>query len=283
MKKTIIILFILTLSFLCWGKTKVITEGFMGPEAVCYDEKARTIYVSNISGDATAKDNNGYIAKLNWKGKPIDLNFIKGGQNGVTLNAPKGLVITGGKIIVADIDHIRGFDLKSGAPLFGIPVEGALFLNDTAVGPEGEVYFTDMNTSKIYKLSKEHSEVTLFADSTTAEITRPNGLIYDAMGDRLLVVGREEKLLWQFTLDGELVGTIKMPAARLDGIVADGKGNFYITSWETSSVYRLDSSGQVTVFAEGLTSPADLGIDRKRRRLLIPQLREHKMVIIDFK
>lgn len=283
MKKIILTLFILSLSFLTWGKTIVLTEGFMGPEAVCYDEKSRTIYVSNINGDSTAKDNNGYIAKLNWKGKPLDLDFIKGGQNGVTLNAPKGLVITGGKIIVTDIDHIRGFDLKSGAPLFGIPVEGALFLNDTAVGPEGEVYFTDMNTSKIYKLSKEHSEVTLFADSTTADIIGPNGLIYDEIDNRLLVVGREKKLIWHFTLDGELVGAIEMPAARLDGIVADGKGNFYITSWETSSVYRLDSSGEITVFAEGLTSPADLGIDRKKRRVLIPQLREHKMVIIDYR
>lgn len=283
MKKLILILLTITVSFISFGKSNILEPGFLAPEAVTYDQKSKIIYVSNINGNSTDKDNNGFISKLNKRGKPLKMRFIEGGQNGVTLNAPKGSVIIDGKLVVTDIDHIRGFDLKTGAPLFSLPVEGAAFLNDICSGPEGVLYFTDTGTSKVHKLSADMSTITTLADGTTTGITGPNGIIYDEMAGNLLVLSREKKQIFKLNLQGEEVGTVEMPAARLDGIVKDGQGNFYITSWETESVYRLNSEQELTVVAEGLTSPADLGIDRKGRRLLVPQLREHKVVIINFK
>src|SRR5690606_21634879 len=66
-----------------------------------------------------------------------------GGQNGVTLHAPKGMAIKGDTLFVADIDTVRMFHRETGAVLGARGVPGATFLNDIAVGPDGTVYVSD--------------------------------------------------------------------------------------------------------------------------------------------
>src|SRR6476661_4738346 len=94
-----------------------IVEGFKHPESVKYDPGLNVWYVSNINGDPFAKDNNGFISRLKADGSVDSLEFIAGGKNGVTLNGPKGMALVGDTLWVADIDAVRGFDRRSGAPL----------------------------------------------------------------------------------------------------------------------------------------------------------------------
>ncbi|HEY2905899.1 MAG TPA: hypothetical protein VGJ29_08345 [Vicinamibacterales bacterium] len=47
--------------------------------------------MSNINGEGTARDNNGYISRVAPDGRVLTARFIEGGHNAVTLNAPKGL------------------------------------------------------------------------------------------------------------------------------------------------------------------------------------------------
>lgn len=274
------------LSFSSWakaGKTQIIKEDFKVPEAVCYSAEGKAIFVSNINGGPGEKDNNGFISRLNKRGKVLDLHFIEGGRNGVTLNAPKGMVVSGGKLIVTDIDHVRGFDVKTGAPLFSHPIEGAGFLNDICLGPEGEAYITDTGTGKIHKLSPDQSAITLFADSESAGISSPNGIIYDELSGKLLLVGWGQNTLWYLNLQGEQVGSIDLGAKNLDGIVGDGKGSFYISSWESNSVHKVDSEGNVTILKDSLPAPADISIDRQGKRIFVPLFKDNKIVIFKLK
>ncbi|HEB52872.1 MAG TPA: hypothetical protein ENI87_06430, partial [bacterium] len=85
------------------------------PESVLYDPASDVWLVSNIAGEPLAKDGNGFIARVS----PDDGSaraWIEGGRNGVTLHAPKGMALLGDDLWVADIDVVRRFDRRSGAP-----------------------------------------------------------------------------------------------------------------------------------------------------------------------
>jgi hypothetical protein len=83
--------------------------GFKTPESVMYNAKEDVYLVSNINVDGipTKKDNNGFISKLAPDGTVLNLKWIAGGANDVTLNAPKGMAIVGGTLYVTDLDTVH--------------------------------------------------------------------------------------------------------------------------------------------------------------------------------
>lgn len=48
-----------------------------------------------------------------------------------------------------------------------------------------------------------------------------------------------------------------------DGLAQDSKGNVYGSDFRGNTVYKLDASGTVTVFADGLTTPNGIGVNHK--------------------
>ena len=99
------------------------------------------------------------------------------------LNAPKGLRSFGGMLWVADLDEVIGIDIASAKENARIKVDGAKFLNDVAVGPDGTIYVSDMMASKIYAI--KDGKASVFAEGEQLEY--PNGLFVD--GERLIVGG----------------------------------------------------------------------------------------------
>src|SRR5688500_9540014 len=65
--------------------------GFATPESVVYDDQADVYLVSNINGNLTAADGNGFISKVSPEGQVTELKWIDGSKKGTKLNAPKGL------------------------------------------------------------------------------------------------------------------------------------------------------------------------------------------------
>jgi hypothetical protein len=122
---------------------RIADVGFATPESVLHDTGADVYLVSNVNGAPTEKDGNGFISRVSPDGQVLDLKWIDGTAAGVTLNAPKGLAIDGGRLYVADIDCIRIFDESTGAPAGEVCVEGASFLNDVGTARGGGVLFTD--------------------------------------------------------------------------------------------------------------------------------------------
>src|SRR5512145_1137124 len=123
--------------------TKVsVVEGFRTPESALHDAAQDIYLVSNINGRANARDNNGFISRVKPDGAVENLRFIEGGRNGATLNAPKGLALVGDTLWVADIDMVRAFDARTGAPLDSVDLAAhdAVFLNDVAVAVTGALY-----------------------------------------------------------------------------------------------------------------------------------------------
>ena len=270
--------------------TKVATvQGFLAPESVLHDSAQDIYFVSNINGSPMAKDNNGFISRVRPDGAVENLKFIEGGRSGVTLNAPKGLALEGDTLWVADIDALRAFDAKTGAPIDTVSLSklGAVFLNDIAVGLTGALYITDTGIrfddvgnvlhpgpDRIFRVGPDRAVTQAIRGDT---LGRPNGIAVDPVGKRFIIVefGGRYVLAWK---PGDKAPSVvaKGPGG-FDGVVVAG-GRIMVSSWADSSVSSYET-GQEVRLVGGIPSPADIGYDAKRNRLLIPVLSGNRVEI----
>src|SRR5207245_462832 len=107
----------------------LVSGGFQTPESIFYEARSDIYLVSNINGDPTAADGNGFISRVAPDGRILELKWIDGTRPGVRLNAPKGMAVAGDTLYVSDITAIRMFDLRTGAPKGAVVILGSTFLN----------------------------------------------------------------------------------------------------------------------------------------------------------
>ena len=261
--------------------TKVLTvEGFLTPESVLHDTGQDIYFVSNINGSPTAKDNNGFISRVKPDGAVENLKLIEGGRTGITLNAPKGLALAGDTLWVADIDAVRAFNAKTGAPIDSVSLSklGAVFLNDVVVVPTGALYVTDTGIrfddvgnvlhpgpDRVFRIGPDRA-VTVAVRGDT--LGRPNGIALDAAGKRFVIVefGGRSVLAWK--LGDKAPSVIAKGPGGFDGVEIVG-GRILVSSWSDSTVSSYET-GQEVKLITGVPSPADIGYDAKRNRVLIP-------------
>lgn len=268
------------------------TTGFRTPEGVRYDADLDIYFVSNISGVPSAKDGDGFISRLGPDGVLLDTAFIKGGVNGVVLNAPKGMFVVGDTLWVADIDALRGFDKRSGAPVASIEFAGAQFLNDVAAGPDGALYITDSGIridetgmthpgpDRIFRLGADRT-VTTAAQGDT--LGGPNGITWDPSASRFVVVPIAVSSVFGWAPGDSLPAVIGTGPGGYDGVERLADGRFLISSWTDSSVHVLDSTATLVRYIAGVPSPADIGLDTRRNRVAIPIFTEDRVEIWEIK
>lgn len=258
------------------GPIAVKEVGFRTPESVLYDDEADVFLVSNINGPEVEADGNGFISRLDATGKVLALKWIDGSQPGQTLDAPKGLALSGQVLYVADVTSVRMFDRKTGKGLGKVAVPGATFLNDLATAPDGSIYASDSGlsmgktelepngTDAIYRIAGGKVERVL----KDKGLGLPNGLLADADGVWVVTFGSGE--LYRVTPAGKKESVQKLPSGQLDGIVRTPDGSMWISSWEGSSVLRGSPGGTFAPVIRGVAAPADIAVDAKNGRLWIP-------------
>jgi sugar lactone lactonase YvrE len=265
-------------------------EGFQTPESVAYDDANDRYLVSNINGKPGEADNNGYISLVSPDGKMILEKFIAGGVNKVTLHAPKGTAIANGMLYISDLDTIRKFDLKTGAPKGEIKIPGATFLNDVDADAAGNVYVSDTGikfgpkgpegtgTDAVYVIDKTGKIKTL---AKGADLSKPNG-VYAGDKSGLWVVTFGAAKIYRLDDKGKKQDETTLPAGSLDGIIKNGD-DVYVSSWDSSSVYKGKPGGTFTVAIPNVKSPADIGLDTKRHRILVPLFTENTIEAYEIK
>jgi hypothetical protein len=264
--------------------TRIADIGLETPESVLYDEQGDVYIVSNINGAPLTADGNGFISRIRPTGEVESLKWIDGGADGVTLNAPKGMGISGDTLFVADIDTVRAFHRTTGASLGAYGIEGASFLNDVAVGADGVVYVTDTGMDASFSETGTDAVHRMVGGQPMPFVggadvlMRPNGIALG--GDDVFVVPFGGNTILRFPRNGgepETVATL--PAGQLDGIIRTSDGTLLVSSWEGQAVYRVSPDGQVSTVVENVEAPADIGWDSRRRRLLIPLFNGNRIEI----
>jgi hypothetical protein len=267
----------------------ITVTGFNRPESVLHDTRRDVYLVSNITGGPRDTDNTGFISRLSPNGQILDLKWIAGGVNGATLNAPKGSTIANGVLYVADIDHLRKFDARTGKPLGSIFFATATFLNDVTSDEHGNVYVTDIGfttvpsfgpsgTDAIYKVTPR-DRVSVVAKGNTL-LHHPNGIAVLPNG-KLQVVTYDPfdgtKELFTIDRNGKKGNVMVLPTGLLDGIVVLHHG-VLVSSWVDFSnstagkIYFVKFDGTISEVASGFQNASDIGWDAKRGRVLIPEL-----------
>ena len=248
-------------------------KNFSAPESVLYDKHNDRYLVSNINGKPTAKDANGFISVVTPNGKVTNAKWIDGSSPEIELHAPKGMAIVEQRLFVTDIDAVRVFDLSTGQQEKTISIPGAKFLNDIAANPS-HLYVSDMKTNTIHKISPNGTNEPLIS---ATELNSPNGLAI--RGQELIVVSFSGNQVHTLTMDGAIKHTDELPTGSLDGVILQPDGTALISSWDGDVVYQYKAGAQTQAILPNIKSPADIGWDSKRNRLLVPMLKENQIWI----
>ena len=229
------------------------------------------------------------------------------------LNEPKGIAFTGKYLVTADQTRMMKIDLKGNVSVLAdkndFPREVS-FLNDVAASHDRKsVYVTDMGAiSKMFDPDKERTLWPL--DSKQAEELPAQGCVYKISVDDGKItdaiapgqanmpgpngVGRSGKtgLLMGDFFTGNIVrktakGKLRVITKGLrgaDAVDPDGKGGIYVSSWTQGKVWKLTDNGKKKeVILDGLKSAADFYLDRKAKKLIVPDMLAGTLIFVDIK
>jgi sugar lactone lactonase YvrE len=256
----------------------VANVGFLTPESVLYDADADVYLVSNINGGEVAADGNGFISRIDPTGRVLDLKWIDGSRPEQALDAPKGMAISDGVLYVADITSVRMFDRVTGKATGKVTIPGATFLNDVAAAPDGTVYVSDSGLKQgktglepsgsdaVYRIAKGGGKAERIIKDKG--LGNPNGLLADDEGVWVVTFGSGQ--IYRVSREGRKEAGENLPSGQLDGIVQVADGSLLVSSWEGNSILRGSPGAGFLASITGIASPADIGYDSKRKRVLIP-------------
>ena len=256
------------------GETVVISGvGFQTPESVLHDTDADVYLVSNINGTPVEMDGNGFISRLSPTGEVLELKWIDGAAEGVTLNAPKGMAIQNGTLYVADIDCVRMFDAATGAPAGEVCPEEAVFLNDVAPHPEGGVLLTDSGLDSSFSPTGADAIYHVAGDEAAAVVAGPDfgaptGItVHDGEAYVVTFMSGQIFLVTGVNQREELAA---VEGAQFDGIEFLEDGRALVSNWASSCIHVLATDGSLECVMPDLEAPADIGVDHQRGRVLVP-------------
>jgi DNA-binding beta-propeller fold protein YncE len=268
---------VLTLGFSVQGEAAQIT-GLESPKSFVGDPSGKDYFISNINGEPEARDNNGFITKLNTEGKITNLKFIQGGVADVLLHAPKGMALVGPILYVADLEQLKGFDKTSGKLVTTVSFSShsttQVSLTDVAASPTGFLYVSDQAANSIYRInpSANHQVDLLIHDERLAG---PAGIAIHPKTNHLIAVSWEKGKILEITPDGQLTelesnGFFTSRFENLSGVDFDQWGNMYVSDFTKGKIWRMTRDHRFQVIAEYLPAPADIGIDRANNLILVP-------------
>jgi hypothetical protein len=246
------LLFLVSTAFFAVTATSQVINN---PESVEYDAANNRYLVSN-------------------RATPISIQSLVPGQAPTlftsSVSSPAGLEILNGKLWVCDGGDIKSFDLTTGVMVEQI-ILGGTFLNGITSDGATMLYISDFTAKKIYSLNTAALD---YFEIVANTVSTPNGMWYDGDNNRVLFVnwGTNAPIKAINLSDNSVSTVVATELGNCDGIARDGAGNYYISAWSQSAVYRFDNNLQYPeVVVSGLTQPADIFYNTLNDTLVVPQ------------
>jgi sugar lactone lactonase YvrE len=240
-------------------------SGLSGPEAVRYDPDQDVYFISNFNGEP-AGDSNGFVTRARPDGAVDSLRFLVG-TSAAPLHGPRGMFITGDTLWVADADGVHLFHRQTGAHLRFVDFRSFApgFLNDIVQGPDDAIYITDTGRSRVYRIAG--GTITIAIEDTA--LANPNGITWDPANTRFLLASWNPAPpihSWDGRTGVTAIGTAAR--GRNDGI--ELVGDRVLIATQSDSSINMLVSGEIRPYIRTPGQAADIGIDTRRWRVLVP-------------
>lgn len=245
-----------------WAMTESwnITEKVDTPESAYWDSKSKTLFVANVAGAPDKKDGKGWISKYEANGKVIQEKWVDG------IDAPKGLRALKGTLWLSNIDEVRAYEISSGTLVTKIQINGAKFLNDIALHPDGRIFVSDTFGNKVFEIKNGKAKELKLKEG---DFEGPNGLLISG-GDLIVAAWGMPNPDWSTKVPGHLfkvnlrtgVKTLitATPLGNLDGLEKNKAGDFVVSDFQGGKIFQVSAGGEVKTLFEGLKTPADIGL-----------------------
>ncbi|MEI7916513.1 MAG: SMP-30/gluconolactonase/LRE family protein [Methylophilaceae bacterium] len=261
-------------------ETKKIT-GLKMPESAIAAKDGR-IFVSEIG--EFGKDGDGQITVIDKNG---ELKVFAQG-----LDDPKGLVIVGNDLFVADNHRVMKITLDGKVSVFAAPEafpEPAQFLNDLESDAAGNIYVSDSGDLKgvggaIYKINSKGKVTTIINGKQDARILAPNGLLMGKTQNCIMVVDFVSGVLYRLDMKKNELIEVANGFGGGDGIVKGKKDQFYVSDWKNGKVFsvKLEKGAVVNaeLIKEGFAAAADIAPSLDGKFLLVPDMKAGELVYL---
>jgi sugar lactone lactonase YvrE len=176
------------------------------------------------------------------------------------------------------------FVRTTGAPAGEICLRGATFLNDVATDATGQLSVTDTGVNADFS-DNDADAIWRFAPggesrkiNEGSQLGGPNGIAFNDQGAYVVTFGTGE--VYQVGLGGERRSLLPgAPEKQLDGVVFTNDGSYLYSSWGDRAVHHVSPSGTSDILLENVESPADIGYDAQRNRVLVPLFTPNQVII----
>ena len=240
------------------------------PESVVFDSLNNRYLVSNWA--------DGNIVVINSWGQQEYFN--------TELEQTAGLHIVENILYVASSIGVNtgiiGFDLLTGTIVFDVDITEKQLLNDITSDNSGNLYVSDCEADKIFKVNISNMTYSIFVESG---LGYPNGIYFDKYNNRLLVLNGElpyNPIIAVNLTDSSVSTIVNTNISAIDGLTADQFGNYYFSSWTTDKVYRYDASftNPPEVISSGHNNPADIFYNQLNNVLVVPNFHSNTVDMI---
>jgi sugar lactone lactonase YvrE len=278
-KKNIFVLFVLSpfvMSMYSLGpKTVTLTKLWEVEiplaETAQYDEKNDILYVTGMGETPFT----GTTWKLNLQGEIITKDWVTG------LNQVRGSKLSGSNLFIAELQGLAKIDLKSGNLIKRYDVPDAGMFNNIAMDTSGNLYITDTPKNGIYMYDKKKDTFEKWLESPKLEwpngiffdkgqlIAAPWGTVTDPATWGTEVPGRLQTISLK-TKEINFLGGNETPLCNGDGLVGDGKGNYFVGDWMTGKIYLANKKAEATLIETLSQGMGDFTYVPKKSILIVP-------------
>lgn len=195
-----------------------------------------------------------------------------------------GLHIRGEILYVACRQYgVKMIDLLTDEIIFSLSLPEYGNLNDAVTDTSGYIYLSYPSESMLIRVNPETEEHEILLDEG---ITTPNGMYFEPENNRIVFVSyRGNSPIQAFNLTDSTLSTLRdTPLDNLDGITRDADGYYYVSSWATNRVYKLnpDLQGDIATFHTFDDDPADIAADTINHVLGVPLFFNHGIEFVPF-
>ncbi len=259
------------------AETVAVIQDLDVPESMLPVPDRDVVYISNVEaaeGEYWTDDARGYICLAGYDGDKIEPRWVDSTEDAI-LNGPKGMAILGDHLYFGDNRRLMRCPLSGGPPeRVPLPLLGKA--NDVAADGR-RVWVSDTLHGKVHWYDPVEGEAGFIP-----AVPGVNGITFH--GDRMFAVS------WALHEVYELDPAGKEPPeplgvfdhfTNLDGIEVTGDGTFIVSDFTGGKVCTISPDGKTVRTLLELESPADIGLDRERGLLFVPQVLKDRAVIVN--